>query len=127
VNPQCYRKLCICLARSWCPDVKVEAVLAVWRLLTITPLSSISAWIVNCLIAWVSESVGDLYAFPRNYWLRLFPTEVTDRRCCIRDTSINCNAFNVGWNSLYLTTFDGKHRILLLCACCKQQWEKQIS
>ena len=27
---------------------------------------------------------------------------------------------------LYLTTFNGEDRALLLCTCCKQQWENEI-
>jgi hypothetical protein len=126
VDPKSYRKLSVCLARSWCPYVKVETVLAIRRLLAITPLSCISTWIMNCLVTWMSECISNLYAFPWNYWLWLLPTEVTDRWRCIWNTAVNCHAFNIGCNTLYLTTFDGEDRALLLCTCRKQQRKNEI-
>jgi hypothetical protein len=126
MDPKSYRKLCVSLAWSWCPYIKVKTVLAIWRLLAITPLSCISTRIMNCLVTRVSECISNLYSFPWNYWLRFLPTEITDRWRCIWNTAVNCHAFNVGCNTLYLTTFNGEDRALLLCTCCKQQWENEI-
>ena len=127
MDPQCNRKLRICLAGSRCPYVKVKTVLAVWRFLAITPFGCISTRIVNRLIARMPECVGDLHAFPWNYRLRLFPTEISDRRCSIRDTSVDCDTFDVSGYALNLSAFDCKDRtFLLLCTCCKQQWKKKI-
>ena len=81
---------------------------------------------MNSLIAGMSECIGNLYAFPRNYRLRLFPTKVTDRRCCVRNSTINSYAFDVCRNTLYETALDREDRTFLLCTRSKKQRKCKI-
>ena len=58
MNPQCHRQFLVGLSCCFGPYVEVEAVFAVRRFVAISPFSCISAPVVECLIARMSEAVA---------------------------------------------------------------------
>ena len=129
MDPQCNRQLGLRIARSLGPYVKVEAVFTLWSLVAVAPFGSITARIVNRLIAWVTELVGNLHALPSHNWLRLFPAEIANRRCSVWNAAIDVHVLMiVGKDALYLTTLDGQNRILwfwLLCSTCNESQQRK--
>ena len=86
----------------WCPNVQIQTVLALHGVLL--PIEFITversdgiAW----LPADVAEGVSHPDTFPLHDGLRTFPPEVTNRRCCIRDTSENGHVTCCRGNTLY--------------------------
>ena len=110
MNPKRYRKFLIYLSRSLGVNVEVKAVFAVRRFVTIAPFCSVSSRVVNSLISRMSERIGHKNALPRNYRLRSFPSQLTDRWSGIRDTLIGIDSRIVAKDTLHLTSFNGQHR-----------------
>jgi hypothetical protein len=123
MDPEGDRELGIRFAGSGSPDIQVEAVLAVGLLGAVTPLSGVAAGIVDGLEAGVTEDVADLHALPGGDRLGLFPTEVADRGCCIRDSAIDGDTFLGSGDTLDLATFDGEDRAAALFRCAPEQNE----
>ena len=66
----------------------------------------------------MTELVTKLDTFPWNYGLRSLPTVLTDRRCCKRNAAVNGYSLDIGRNTLYLSTLNGKHGAAVLSAAC---------
>ena len=75
------------------------------------PVSTLGR-IVNGLITRMSEAVALADAFPCHYGLRLFPTQVANRRRSVGDTFIHIHTRIVSCHTLDLTTFNLQHGIL---------------
>ena len=112
VDPESHRELGVGLARSRSPDVEVETVFTVRGLGAIAPLGGVAALIVNRLVAGMSEPVADLHSLPRNHRLRCLPPEFVNRRCRIRDATVNVHTFTLRKYALNLSAFNGEDRIL---------------
>ena len=112
MNPQGNREFLTHLSWCFCPNIQVEAVFTVRRFLSIAPFRGISTWVVNRLVARVSKLIGNHDAFPRHNWLWSLPTQLTDRRCCIRNASIDIHSFDVCFHALHLSSFDAEDWIL---------------
>ena len=107
VNPQGYGKFLADLSRSLCPDIQIQAVLAVGCFLAIAPLGEVAARILNGLIAGMTESVTNLHALPGHDGLRGLPTVLLDGWSSIGNATIYKHVrMVIGQNTLNLTTFD---------------------
>ena len=85
---------------------EVEAVLAVGRLLSVSPLVGVAAGIVGHLEAGMAEAVADLDALPRDDGLGLLPAELSDRRSGVRDALVHIDALLLkGLDALDLASF----------------------
>ena len=109
VDEHRYRKLRVGLARSLGPDVQVETVLAVCRLLPVTPFGGVSAGVVGHLVARMPVFVGHLDAFPGHYGLRLLPPQVADRGCGVGYALEYGDSFDFGFDTLDLPAFDSEY------------------
>ena len=130
VNPQGHRQFLVCLTSCLRIDIQIETVLAVGSLVAVAPLSSITARIVNSLIAGMTELGTILHAFPRHHGLRLLPAQVADGRCSIGDAFVSKHTRNLGFDADNLTTLNGEHRtlgtLLILRAAHQQchEWQQ---
>lgn len=128
-DPESDRKLLAGFARILGIDVEVETVLAVCLLLAVAPLVGISTRIMCALESRMAELVANLDTFPWLYRLWSLPAEVSDRRCCIRDSLVDVYAFDISGNALNLSTLDGEDWIVRLfgrasshdCECAKNE------
>ena len=130
VNPQGHRQFLVYLTSCLRIDIQIETVLAVGSLVAVAPLRSITARIVNSLIAGMAEFGTILHAFPRHHGLRLLPTQVADGRCGIGDAFVSKHTRNLGFDADNLTTLNGEYRtlgtLLILRAAHQQchEWQQ---
>ena len=126
INPQGNRELLVNLPRSFRPYVQIQTVLTEGRFFAITPLSVITTRILNSLIAGTTKSVADLHTLPGYDGLRLFPTVFLDRRCSVRNTTINIHIrIVVSQDTLNLTAFNRQHRVVLrICRHCNHEQKR---
>ena len=110
MNPQSYGQFLINLSRSLCIDIQIQAVLTIGSLITIAPLSGIATRVMNRLVTRMAKLITESHAIPSHYRLRFFPTQITNRRCSIRNTFVNIHIRILAFNTLDLTTFNTQHR-----------------
>ena len=109
VNPQSHRQLLVYVARRLGIDVQIETVLTIRRLVAIPPLRGIETRIVNGLVTRMSETVTLADALPGHNRLGLFPTQVANGCCSIRDAFIDIHIRVVAGHTLNLTTLNLQH------------------
>ena len=122
MNPESHRELLRCLSRCLGPYVQIQTILAERSLLTITPFGIVTAWVLNSLIAWMSEGITNFHTLPRHYRLWSLPTVLLDRRCCVRYSAIDIHVrVIIGSNALNLTAFNTQYRVFFCigrhCGC----------
>ena len=116
VNPNCNRKFCVNLARSFCPNVQIKAIFRERCFVAIAPFGVVTTFVLNVLVTWVGKTVTYLNTFPRSNWLWSLPAQIAYWRCSVRNAAINKHAFGFSFNTLNLTALDSEHRILRVVA-----------
>ena len=116
VNPHCHGEFLVRLARCGGPHVQVKAVLAEFRVRHIELAGPGVGGIVRRLYGSGAEGVGNLHSLPGNYGLWFFPTQITNRWRCKRNSLVNVYPFDRGFYALYLSSFNGQDRILCLAS-----------
>jgi hypothetical protein len=119
MNPQSYRQLLVSLTSGLGKDVQIETVLAIGSLVSVAPLRSIEARIVDGLIAWMTEFVAETDTLPRLDWLWFFPAQIANRCCCIGNATVfiirrgsTVTLWSDAGNTGNLTSLDSKDRTL---------------
>ena len=110
VDPDSHRSLAVHLTRILGPYIQIKAVLAALLFLAVSPLREVIAGIMHCLITGMAELIGLQNALPRLDRLRFFPTQLSNRRRGVRDSPINENTVQIGFDTLDLSPFNGQDR-----------------
>ncbi len=123
MNPESDGELLVSLTGGGGPDIQVEAVLAIGRFVTVTPLGGIAAGIVNSLITGMPEFIGNFHALPWDDRLRSLPAKCFNRRRGIRNSAIDVHSFEIGFYALDLSTVNREDRtrcLGLVAGNCEQ-------
>ena len=111
MDPHRYRKV-LPLGVSRCPDIQIKAVFAHFRRPHPVELPPIESSLLEFFLgAYRPESITYLNAVPRDDGLGSLPAQVSDRRCCKRDSAVYGDT--VFHDAFDLSAFYAYDRILL--------------